>query len=170
MRAAHIVLSRWSNPLAGWLKPDLPTDHEVTRGPDVNEDIETRSPDNSRGRPQSRESGIRASRRASSWTAVALIAGVAATTGYLAQSSASTTTTSATQANHVSTHHSGQSGSAQAPRVKGPVATSGGSGAAASAAGTASSNHAGQPGATQAPHVKSPVVTSGGSGATGGDN
>jgi hypothetical protein len=80
-------------------------------------------------REYARERGIRSSRRASTWTAAALIAAVAATTGYLAHSIPSTsvgTTTSgygqpgkSTAVNH------------GAPAVSGPVVTSGGSGVAA---------------------------------------
>jgi hypothetical protein len=77
-----------------------------------------------------RDRGIRASRRTSTWTAAALIAAVAATTGYLAHSMP-TATTSGTTVGHTTTKHSGQSGKVQsgAPGVSGPVVTSGGSGA-----------------------------------------
>ena len=80
-----------------------------------------------------RDSGIRASRRTSTWTAAALIAAVAATTGYLAHSIPSGSSTSGTTVGHTTTKHSSQSGSVQsgAPGVSGPVVTSGGSGAAA---------------------------------------
>jgi hypothetical protein len=82
-----------------------------------------------------RERGIRSSRRASTWTAAALIATVAATTGYLAHAvpvtGASGTSTSA---------GTGQSGKSTTvthggPNVSGPVVTSGGSGVAAGSAG-----------------------------------
>ena len=77
-----------------------------------------------------RDRGIRASRRTSTWTAAALIAAVAATTGYLAHSMP-TATTSGTTVGHTTTKHTGQSGSVHsgAPGVSGPVVTSGGSGA-----------------------------------------
>ncbi len=77
-----------------------------------------------------RDSGIRASRRTSTWTAAALIAAVAATTGYLAHLIPGTTT-SGTTVGHTSSKHSGQTGGVQsgAPGVSGPVVTSGGSGA-----------------------------------------
>ncbi len=77
-----------------------------------------------------RDRGIRASRRTSTWTAAALIAAVAATTGYLAHSMPAATT-GGTTVGHTATKHSGQSGSVKsgAPGVSGPVATSGGSGA-----------------------------------------
>ena len=84
-----------------------------------------------------RESGVRASRRASSWTAASLIAGVAATTGYLAHSIPGTTTggttSSVTTTGSGTAGHAGKSTAARqgAPAVSGPVVTSGGSGAAA---------------------------------------
>jgi hypothetical protein len=77
-----------------------------------------------------RDSGIRGSRRAMGWTAAALIATVAATTGYLAHaipvSTGSSTSTGTT--------HSGKSTSVapSGPAVSGPVVTSGGSGVAGS--------------------------------------
>ena len=78
-----------------------------------------------RGHP--RDDGIRRSRRASTWTAAALIAGVAATTGYLAHSipasGGSTTTGGTTRPTSPATV------SPAAPAVHTPVATSGGSGA-----------------------------------------
>ncbi len=89
-----------------------------------------------------RDSGLRASRRTSTWTAAALIAAVAATTGYLAHSmqgttSTSGTTTGGTTGGHTTTKHPGQSGGVQTgtPSVNGPVVTSGGSGAAAGRSG-----------------------------------
>lgn len=77
-----------------------------------------------------RDSGIRSSRRTSTWTAAALIAAVAATTGYLAHSIPGTTA-SGTTVGHTTTKPSGQSGGVHsgAPGVSGPVVTSGGSGA-----------------------------------------
>jgi hypothetical protein len=90
-----------------------------------------------------RDSGVHAARRTSTWTAAALIAAVAATTGYLAHSIPASTSTSATTTGgtttggntggHTTTKHSGQSGGVQsgAPSVGSPVVTSGGSGAAA---------------------------------------
>jgi len=76
-----------------------------------------------------RERGMRTSRRASTWTAAALIAAVAATTGYLAHSIPAATTSG-------NTTGYGQSGKSAAinhgaPAVSGPVVTSGGSGVAA---------------------------------------
>jgi len=77
---------------------------------------------------RSREVGIHAARRASSWTAAALIAGVAVATGYLAHA------VPATGSGSVGTEHHkpGVPGSAvpAAPAPGGPVVTSGGSGAA----------------------------------------
>jgi len=79
-----------------------------------------------------RDSGIRASRRASGWTAAALIATVAATTGYLAHSIPGTTTGASTTTTGIA-NHAGKSTGARpgAPAVTGPVVTSGGSGVAA---------------------------------------
>jgi hypothetical protein len=80
-------------------------------------------------REYARERGIRSSRSASTWTAAALIAAVAATTGYLAHSIPSTSAGTTTSGY-------GQSGKSTAvnhgaPAVSGPVVTSGGSGVAA---------------------------------------
>lgn len=96
-----------------------------------------------------RDSGIRSSRRASSWTAAALIAGVAATTGYLAHSipasgtsGSGTTTTKAKHHRHAARNRGYQPSGYQqggyqpsAPAVQAPVVTSGGSGAAGGAGG-----------------------------------
>jgi hypothetical protein len=82
-----------------------------------------------------RESGIRASRRASGWTAAALIATVAATTGYLAHSIPGATTSASTTSTGIVTH-AGKSTAVRsgAPAVNGPVVTSGGSGVASGSA------------------------------------
>jgi hypothetical protein len=88
-------------------------------------------------RRYARDIGVRASRRASSWTAAALIAAVAATTGYLAHSIPGTTTggttTGGTTTGSGTAGQAGKSTAARhgAPAVSGPVVTSGGSGAAA---------------------------------------
>jgi hypothetical protein len=73
-----------------------------------------------------RDSGIRGSRRAMTWTAAALIATVAATTGYLAHA------IPVTAGSSTSTAHPGKSTTVapNGPAVSGPVVTSGGSGAA----------------------------------------
>jgi hypothetical protein len=76
-----------------------------------------------------RERGVRTSRRASTWTAAALIAAVAATTGYLAHSIPAASTSGTTSGygqpgKSTAVNHS-------APAVSGPVVTSGGSGVAA---------------------------------------
>jgi hypothetical protein len=82
-----------------------------------------------------RQRGVRNMRRASTWTTAALIAAVAATTGYLAHaipaSSSAGTSTSA------GTSHTGNSSAVRhgAPSVGGPVVTSGGSGVTAGSAG-----------------------------------
>ena len=85
----------------------------------------------------SRETGVRSARRATTWTAAALIATVAATTGYLAHAipvsggggSGTTTGTSQTGKSGAVTSH--------APVVGGgPVVTSGGSGVTAGSGGS----------------------------------
>jgi len=86
------------------------------------------SPDHAERR-YARDAGMLSARRASTWTAAALIAAVAATTGYLAHSIPGPSTSA------------GPSGSGQpakstvanrgAPAVNGPVVTSGGSGVTA---------------------------------------
>jgi len=80
-------------------------------------------------RRYARDAGIRSARRASTWTAAALIAAVAATTGYLAHSIPSPSTNAGPSGY-------GQPGKSTAanhggPAVSGPVVTSGGSGVAA---------------------------------------
>ncbi|MDR2988186.1 MAG: hypothetical protein LBV34_25460 [Nocardiopsaceae bacterium] len=143
----------------------------------MHEDTEPNSPGDNRRRAHSRDRGIRAARRTSSWTAAALIAGVAATTGYLAQSMPGTTTASNSSpgstpapASHANSQRHAGATKPRAPHVKTPVVTSGGSGAAGNAAGQVNTSRPGQPPATHSssPRVKSPVATSGGSGATGG--
>ena len=81
-----------------------------------------------------RDSGVLRSRRASTWTAAALIAGVAATTGYLAHAIPGTGGTTTGQG---TARPAGKSTVAKpgAPAVIAPVATSGGSGGAAGAGG-----------------------------------
>jgi hypothetical protein len=111
----------------------LPGEHEpvVRRQPGYDWDAYGYGPPG-RGYPEreyARERGIRASRRTSTWTAAALIAAVAATTGYLAHSipstSAGTTTSGYGQPGKSTAVNHG------APTVSGPVVTSGGSGVAA---------------------------------------
>jgi hypothetical protein len=77
-----------------------------------------------------RDRGVRASRRTSTWTAAALIAAVAATTGYLAHAMPAASTSSTT-VGHTTGKHSGHAGAVKsgAPAANGPVVTSGGSGA-----------------------------------------
>lgn len=91
-------------------------------------------PDGYQQREYARESGIRASRRASTWTAAALIAAVAATTGYLAHSAAATTGTTTTGQGTATPGKSTYAGRG-APAVGGPVVTSGGSGVTAGGGG-----------------------------------
>lgn len=78
-----------------------------------------------------RDSGVRRSRQASTWTAAALIAGVAATTGYLAYSIPAHGAGSGTSGG--TTRPATKPGTVRpsAPAVNPPVVTSGGSGAAA---------------------------------------
>lgn len=82
-----------------------------------------------------RDDGIRRSRRTSSWTAAALIAGVAATTGYLAHAIPSTGAGTGASTAKKTTHHGAPKTTAPvpsapyvAPYVAPPVTTSGGSG------------------------------------------
>ncbi|HEX2321846.1 MAG TPA: hypothetical protein VHJ18_22935 [Streptosporangiaceae bacterium] len=78
-------------------------------------------------RDYARDRGVRSSRLTSTWTAAALIAAVAATTGYLAHSMPSTSAGTG----YTTTKPSGHAGVVKhgAPSVNGPVVTSGGSGA-----------------------------------------
>jgi hypothetical protein len=78
-------------------------------------------------RDYARDRGVRSTRRTSTWTAAALIAAVAATTGYLAHSMPSTSAGTG----YTTTKQSGHAGVVKhrAPGVSGPVVTSGGSGA-----------------------------------------
>ncbi len=78
-----------------------------------------------------RDSGIRRTRRASNWTAAALVAGVAVTTGYLAHNipATSTSTSGHARSRHHTTKPVVQAPAAPAPAVQAPVVTSGGSGA-----------------------------------------
>jgi hypothetical protein len=81
-----------------------------------------------------RDGGIRSSRRASTWTAAALIAGVAATTGYLAHAIPAAGTSSGTGKGSApkapKAHSKTVVRAPSAPAVRAPVVTSGGSGAA----------------------------------------
>ena len=81
-----------------------------------------------------RSGGLRQVRRMSNWTAAALIAGSAATTGYFAQASASHTSPQATAANAGGTGTAAQGTHKACVTV--PVATSGGSGVTAQAPAT----------------------------------
>ena len=81
--------------------------------------------------PPGRRDGLRRVRRMSNWTAAALVAATAVTTGYLARGSVTTGTPSATAQASTATTASG--GSAAPPGthkscITVPVATSGGSG------------------------------------------
>ncbi|MGI9004717.1 MAG: hypothetical protein ACR2FU_00685 [Streptosporangiaceae bacterium] len=93
-----------------------------------------------------RENGLRSLRRASTWTAAALIAGVAVTTGYLAHSipvnGAGSSSTSGGRASPAAKPGAASPGPASpsAPAVQPPVVTSGGSGAAGGAGGGGGDN------------------------------
>ncbi|HUZ51955.1 MAG TPA: hypothetical protein VMU94_05445 [Streptosporangiaceae bacterium] len=77
------------------------------------------------------DSGVLRSRRASTWTAAALIAGVAATTGYLAHAIPVTGGTGGTTTGKGTARPAGKATVVKpsTPAVTAPVATSGGSGA-----------------------------------------
>jgi hypothetical protein len=77
-----------------------------------------------RGGASARAGGVRRMRRASNWTAAALIAGVAAATGYFAHHQPAATPATGT----VTTVPGGTAASPQKPSLNTPVATSGGSG------------------------------------------
>jgi ferric-dicitrate binding protein FerR (iron transport regulator) len=76
------------------------------------------------GAAGARASGVRRMRRASNWTAAALIAGVAAATGYFAHHQPAAAPATST----VTTVPGGTAVSPQKPSLNTPVATSGGSG------------------------------------------
>lgn len=73
-----------------------------------------------------RDNGVRYARRVSNWTAAALIAGAAATTGYLAHSIPVTSSTSGAR---TSGHAKSPVVAPAGPVVQAPVVTTGGSGA-----------------------------------------
>lgn len=78
----------------------------------------------SRGAARARAGGIRRARRASNWTAAALIAGVAVATGYFAHHPPAATPASSS----VTSAPSGTAVGPHKPSLTAPVATSGGSG------------------------------------------
>ena len=98
--------------------------------------------------PYPREGGLRSTRRASTWTAAALIAGVAVTTGYLARSipvngaGTSSNNTSGGTAKPAAKPSPASPGTVRpsTPAVQPPVVTSGGSGAAAGGGGGGGDN------------------------------
>ena len=77
-----------------------------------------------RGAARARASGVRRVRRASNWTAAALIAGVAAATGYFAHHQPAAAPATST----VTTVPGGTAVNPQKPTLNTPVTTSGGSG------------------------------------------
>jgi hypothetical protein len=88
-----------------------------------------------------RDTGVRTTRRISSWTAAALVAGVAASAGYFAHAAMPAGTTSGTSATGTVTGTGTATG--QKPSVTHPVVTSGGSGVAAGTGGGAGVGSAG---------------------------
>jgi hypothetical protein len=82
-----------------------------------------------------RDAGVRYTRRMSNWTAAALVAAVAGTTGYLAHAIPATTSSTSGGTTTTGATHGGKSTSTgfapASPAVSGPVVTSGGSGVAA---------------------------------------
>jgi hypothetical protein len=84
---------------------------------------------------RARERGLRSSRRTATWSAAALIAGVAVTTGYLAHSMPTTAGGGAATTGTSVPGGKAAVGVHGAPAVGGPVVTSGGSGVAAGAGG-----------------------------------
>jgi hypothetical protein len=94
--------------------------------------------DNDAGARISRDDGVRRVRRMSNWTAAALVAGVAVTSGYFAHA-ATVASQQASPAGTVSTGQPGQAGTAvpgHKPSLTHPVVTSGGSGVTAGASGS----------------------------------
>jgi hypothetical protein len=83
-----------------------------------------------------RDGGIRRLRRVSNWTAAALIAGVAATSGYFAHANPVAPATSAITAT-APTGTGTLLGTTHKPSVSSPVATSGGSGVTVGTSGSA---------------------------------
>ncbi len=95
-----------------------------------------------------RDTGVRQTRRISSWTAAALVAGVAASAGYFAHTAMTPVgTTSGTSA--TSTVSGTGTATGQKPSVTHPVVTSGGSGVAVGTSGAAAG---GSPGSGSAVH------------------
>ena len=95
--------------------------------------------DNDVGARISRDDGVRRVRRMSNWTAAALVAGVAVTSGYFAHA-ATVAGQQASPAGTVSTGQPGQAGTTvpvHKPSLTHPVVTSGGSGVTAGASGGA---------------------------------
>ena len=95
-----------------------------------------------RGAVERRNTGVRQTRRISSWTAAALVAGVAASAGYFAHAAtAPAGTTTGTSATGTATGTGAATG--QRPSVTHPVVTSGGSGVAAGTSGGGAGGPAG---------------------------
>jgi hypothetical protein len=94
-----------------------------------------------------RDTGLRQTRRISSWTAAALVAGVAASAGYFAHAAIPAGTASGTPATGTVTGTGAATG--QKPSVTHAVVTSGGSGVAVGTSGGAAGGSAGSGSAVQ---------------------
>jgi hypothetical protein len=94
-----------------------------------------------------RDAGVRTTRRASNWTAAALIAGVAATSGYFVHGAATPAGSPGT-ATHLIQQPGAATGHGQHPSLSHPVATSGGSGVTGGSSVTGGSGGTGGSGAT----------------------
>jgi hypothetical protein len=90
-----------------------------------------------------RDTGVRATRRISGWTAAALVAGVAASAGYFAHAAMPAGTTSSTSSTGTASGTGTGTAASQKPSVTHPVVTSGGSGVAAGTVGGAAGGPAG---------------------------
>jgi hypothetical protein len=104
----------------------------------------------SRRATAARDTDIRRASRVSSWTAAALVAGVAVTTGYFAHNVAATTAGGSTgTATQTGKSTAGAHGT---PVLHGPVVTSGGSGAVGGGTGGAGGGTGGAGGTSSATH------------------
>ncbi|HEY7014105.1 MAG TPA: hypothetical protein VH480_15190 [Streptosporangiaceae bacterium] len=92
-----------------------------------------------------RDEGVRRTRRATSWTAAALIAGLAASSGYFVHAAAAPSVASTVQVQPGSAGVTGHK-----PSLSHPVATSGGSGVTAGATGQGGAAGSGGTGSTGA--------------------
>lgn len=100
-------------------------DHDYEERPERVRLPDYEDPPYPRGAARARAGGVRKMRRASNWTAAALIAGVAAATGYFAHHPAPAATPATSS---VTTVPGGTTTGPHKPALNSPVATSGGSG------------------------------------------